>query len=108
MRLLRIGVRGFRNLQEAQIETAPRFSVFHGENAQGKTNLIEAVYLLSNLQSFRTRRPRELAPARSSSTASMISRGELPAPAAAGPAAVTEGPPASPAGPSARREGTSG
>ena len=60
MRLLRIGVRGFRNLQEAQIETAPRFSVFHGENAQGKTNLIEAVYLLSNLQSFRTRRPRDL------------------------------------------------
>ncbi len=60
MRLLRIGVRGFRNLQEAQIETARRFSVFHGENAQGKTNLIEAVHLLSNLQSFRTRRPRDL------------------------------------------------
>lgn len=74
MRLVRIGVRGFRNLEEAQVEPAPRFSVFHGENAQGKTNLIEAVYLVSNLQSFRTRRPRDLIAA---GTASALLKGRV-------------------------------
>ncbi len=34
--------------------------MFHGDNAQGKTNLLEAVYALATLKSFRTRKTREL------------------------------------------------
>lgn len=50
----------FRNIAETEIELEGNVAVFHGENAQGKTNVLEAVHILSNLQSFRTRRMSEL------------------------------------------------
>jgi len=45
---------GFRNLAPTALVPAPRFNVFHGDNAQGKTNLLEAIYLAGTLRSFRT------------------------------------------------------
>jgi DNA replication and repair protein RecF len=50
----------FRNLAHVVVEPHPRFNVFHGDNAQGKTNLLEAVYLLGTLRSFRAARTEEL------------------------------------------------
>ncbi|WP_305041450.1 DNA replication/repair protein RecF [Geoalkalibacter sp.] len=50
----------FRNLATAALEPARDFNVFWGENAQGKTNLLEAIYLLGTLKSFRTQRNEEL------------------------------------------------
>ena len=47
-------VRGFRNLGPQRIELGPRFNVFAGENGQGKTNLLEAIYLVATSRSFRT------------------------------------------------------
>lgn len=45
-----------RNLAPARIVPGPRFNVFSGDNGQGKTNLIEAVYVVATLRSFRTSR----------------------------------------------------
>lgn len=46
-------LRNFRNLLEVDLEPSPRFNLFTGHNGQGKTNLLEAVYLLSAVKSFR-------------------------------------------------------
>ena len=46
-------LRDFRNLRSVYIEPHRRFNVFAGQNGQGKTNLLEAIYLLSAAKSFR-------------------------------------------------------
>jgi len=43
----------FRNIEFAEVEPHPRFNIFWGQNGQGKTNLLEAIYLLSAVKSFR-------------------------------------------------------
>ena len=60
MRIHRIALNGFRNYEWETVEFAPGTNVITGQNAQGKTNLLEAVYLLSCGRSFRTRFDREL------------------------------------------------
>src|SRR5262249_43065712 len=50
----------FRNLEQVLVEPHPRFNVLSGDNGQGKTNLLEAVYLLGTLRSFRAARVDEL------------------------------------------------
>ncbi|MEZ4404455.1 MAG: DNA replication/repair protein RecF [Kofleriaceae bacterium] len=45
---------GVRNLAPLALTPGPRFNVFAGDNGQGKTNLLEAVYVLAALRSFRT------------------------------------------------------
>ena len=56
----RIALNGWRNYAFAAAEFSPGTNVITGENAQGKTNLLEAVYLLTGGKSFRTRFDREL------------------------------------------------
>jgi DNA replication and repair protein RecF len=46
--------RSFRNLASVDIELGARFNVIAGDNGQGKTNLLEAVYVLATSKSFRT------------------------------------------------------
>lgn len=53
-------VSGFRNLATATLTPGPRFNVFAGQNGQGKTNLLEALYSVCTLRSFRTSRLRDL------------------------------------------------
>jgi DNA replication and repair protein RecF len=63
MRSLAIGslsIRDFRNLARVDIDLGPRFNVVSGDNGQGKTNLLEAVYVLATSRSFRTSRIDEL------------------------------------------------
>ena len=43
----------FRNFANQEIELRPGLCFFVGRNGQGKTNLLEAVYLLSRGESFR-------------------------------------------------------
>jgi DNA replication and repair protein RecF len=45
---------GVRNLRPLQLEPRERFNVFVGDNGQGKTNLLEAIYAVAALRSFRT------------------------------------------------------
>ena len=47
MRVQRIALNGFRNYEWETAEFDPGTNVICGPNAQGKTNLLEAVYLLS-------------------------------------------------------------
>lgn len=55
-----VSVYRFRNLESSTIEFSGRFNLLHGDNGQGKTNVLESIYLLGNLKSFRTARNREL------------------------------------------------
>lgn len=60
MRLQRLSAEGWRNLEPFELDTDAGYVVFVGRNAQGKTNALEAIYLLCTLKPLRTRRLREL------------------------------------------------
>ena len=47
-------LRNFRNYQEAEFHFGDKLNLLHGDNAQGKTNLLEAIYLVATGRSFRT------------------------------------------------------
>ena len=53
LRIESVQVRSFRNLDAVDVELGPRFNVIAGDNGQGKTNLLEAVYVLATSKSFR-------------------------------------------------------
>ncbi|MGI5979640.1 MAG: DNA replication/repair protein RecF [Oscillospiraceae bacterium] len=55
-----ISLEGFRNYRKETVSLSPGINVISGENAQGKTNLLEAVFLLSCGRGFRTRLDSEL------------------------------------------------
>jgi DNA replication and repair protein RecF len=50
----------FRNYEMLQVKFSPRVNIFFGKNAQGKTNLLEAISLFSFGKSFRTKKEEEL------------------------------------------------
>ena len=58
----RLEVFGFRNIGQANIEFSPGVNVLIGDNAQGKTNALEAVYIFAGGKSFRAKSDRELLP----------------------------------------------
>lgn len=62
MRLTELDVRHFRNIVHARLEPAEGVNVLCGDNAQGKTNMLEAAYYLVTGRSFRTRQDRECLP----------------------------------------------
>lgn len=53
MRLRRLVVRGFRNLADLEVELPPAGLILLGANAQGKTNLLEAIYYPVLFRSFK-------------------------------------------------------
>ena len=55
MLLAAIEATNFRNLS-GRIEWGPRLNIIYGNNGQGKTNWLEAIYLLARSKSFRTQR----------------------------------------------------
>lgn len=56
----KITLRNFRNIKEAEIHFAPGVNVLLGDNAEGKTNLLEALYFISIGKSFRLQHLNEL------------------------------------------------
>lgn len=54
MHLTHLHLRKFRNYQDLNLQLNPRINIFVGDNAHGKTNIVEAVYFLSENRSFRT------------------------------------------------------
>jgi DNA replication and repair protein RecF len=60
MYLESLNLRHFRNYSEQQVSFTAAKTIVLGDNAQGKSNLIEAVEILSALKSHRTSRDREL------------------------------------------------
>ena len=53
MHLAHLRLRDFRNYARLDADFAPGFHLLLGDNAQGKTNILEAVYLMATLRSFR-------------------------------------------------------
>lgn len=60
MKLQSLKLYDFRNYAAAGVQLHPGVNLIVGENAQGKTNLLEAVFYLSTGRSFRTARNQEL------------------------------------------------
>lgn len=56
----RLVVRDFRNIREIELRPAARLNVIAGDNGQGKTSLLEALYAVATSKSFRTDNLREL------------------------------------------------
>ena len=47
MWLQNLSLKTFRNYKETKIDFNPKLNVFLGRNAQGKTNMLEAIYFLA-------------------------------------------------------------
>jgi len=60
MKLAKIQIHSFRNIMEAELFFGERFNIIIGKNAQGKTNLLEAIFLLGTMKSFRMARNGDL------------------------------------------------
>jgi len=56
----RLRLAGFRNLEQLELAPAARLNVIAGDNGQGKTSLIEALYVVATSRSFRTNRLAEV------------------------------------------------
>lgn len=60
MRIKSLSLRSFRNYHQLDLEFKQGLTIITGENAQGKTNLLEAIFLLSMAKSHRTHNDSEL------------------------------------------------
>lgn len=60
MKLTTLSLYDFRNYRSLQLSLVPGVNLIVGDNAQGKTNLLEAISYLSSGRSFRTARPQDL------------------------------------------------
>ena len=60
MNLERIQLHNFRNYHSLELELDPGVNLLVGDNAQGKTNLLEAIGYLGSGRSFRAQKNNEL------------------------------------------------
>ena len=60
MQLNQIVLTNYRNYNQLTLDFSPKLNVFVGDNAQGKTNLLESIYVLSLTKSHRSNHEKEL------------------------------------------------
>lgn len=60
MNIEKISLRSYRNYDSLDLVFSPKLNVFLGENAQGKTNLLESIYVLSLARSHRSNNEKEM------------------------------------------------
>ena len=60
MYIKKLRLKNFRNYKDGELEFSPLTNIIYGNNAQGKTNILEAVYLFSQGRSHRAKSDREL------------------------------------------------
>ena len=60
MVVTRLGCQNFRNLRDGELFPCPGVNVIYGGNAQGKTNLLEGLWLFTGGHSFRGAKDVEL------------------------------------------------
>ncbi len=53
MNIRKIKLSNFRNYESTEISLSPNINIIYGDNAQGKTNLLEAIYIASIGKSYR-------------------------------------------------------
>ena len=54
MIIKKIKIINFRNIKKEQITLDKKVNIFIGDNAQGKTNILESIYFLALTKSYRT------------------------------------------------------
>ena len=60
MLITELELQNFRNYSEQKIDFSKNINVFYGDNAQGKTNVIEAIFITAFGKSYRTTKEKEL------------------------------------------------
>ncbi|MCG6938172.1 MAG: DNA replication/repair protein RecF [Gammaproteobacteria bacterium] len=60
MRLAHLQIQNFRNIENIQLTPVKGVNLIYGDNAAGKTSILEAIYYLSHIRSFRTRHVTDL------------------------------------------------
>ncbi|HCC35888.1 MAG TPA: DNA replication and repair protein RecF [Ruminococcaceae bacterium] len=60
MTVCKIELENFRNIEKCGFEPGEGVNIIYGENAQGKTNLLEAVWMFTGMRSFRGAKDSEL------------------------------------------------
>ena len=55
-----LALRNFRNYETLTISFSPKLNILFGDNAQGKTNVLEAVYVCGTTKSHKGSKDREL------------------------------------------------
>lgn len=60
MKLKKITIENFRNIENSTLEFSADTTLIYGDNAEGKTNVIEALYMFAHSKSFRRAREKEL------------------------------------------------
>ncbi len=60
MNVKKLNINNFRNIEHMEIEPSEGINIIFGENAQGKTNLIENIWLFSGFRSFRGSKDNDL------------------------------------------------
>ncbi len=60
MYIKKINLTNFRNYEEQEINFDKNINIFYGNNAQGKTNILESIYLCAIGKSYRTNKDKEL------------------------------------------------
>lgn len=62
MKLLKTQIKAYRNLKESEIDFADGINVIWGDNAQGKTNLLEAIYVFARGRPYRMKKETDVIP----------------------------------------------
>lgn len=60
MHIINLDIQNFRNIEKISLAANPGVNIIYGENAQGKTNIIEAVWLFTGAKSFRQAKENQL------------------------------------------------
>ena len=60
MKITSLSCSGFKNLKDIDIRPHEAMNILMGENAQGKTNLIEAIWLCTGVRSFRSTKDKDM------------------------------------------------
>lgn len=60
MKINKLELKNYRNIENAEIIPCEGVNVIYGENAQGKTNILESIFLFTGLKSFRSSKDSEL------------------------------------------------
>ena len=60
MYIEKIKLQNFRNYEQLDLDLNKNINIIYGDNAQGKTNILEAIFLCSFGKSFRTTKEKEM------------------------------------------------
>ena len=60
MKITELSLRNYRNIEDISLSPCEGVNIIYGENAQGKTNMLEAIFLFTGLKSFRSSKDSEL------------------------------------------------